>query len=449
MNQAIDIYEYNLHREINDRSVLCHAPFKNLRFETMGIIKVCCYSQYFILGQYPKNSLHEIWFGKKAQDFRQAMSKSAINNYGCDLCVNQVKNREYTNAKPKQFDNLTSSQEGYPVILDFALHNTCNLECVMCQGMSSSSIRKNRDRLPPLPMTYDERFIDEIHPFIHNASQFVFAGGEPFLIEIYFKIWELIAQKQKRVTVDIVTNGTIMSSKVKRILDLMPVNISVSIESLEEKNYSLIRKNASLTETLSNIETFYQYCNEKGSSFSLSICPMQINWREVPEMVRFANERNIALYIHTVNSPASLALWNLKSEELLRIADYYESIALSRITPPQQRNYSAFSDLTAQIRFWAKKAANSQPIFQNNDETYTPALSIVQALQERFINEDFKREALILTEVSSKISEMNLHLPVRAVHEMLGTDTSTLATMVISRTPDVIVEDLMRMNKSF
>ena len=46
-----------------------------------------------------------------------------------------------------------------PMRLEFNIHNACNLQCVMCHGLASSSIRAHREGLPALANPYDETFV--------------------------------------------------------------------------------------------------------------------------------------------------------------------------------------------------------------------------------------------------------------------------------------------------
>jgi MoaA/NifB/PqqE/SkfB family radical SAM enzyme len=58
----------------------------------------------------------------------------------------------------------------YPSMLELELNNTCNLECVMCIGELSSSIRKNREKLPAIRSPYDEAFVEPTRR-VYSSSQ--------------------------------------------------------------------------------------------------------------------------------------------------------------------------------------------------------------------------------------------------------------------------------------
>ena len=64
------IKEYNLIREKNKRSLLCHAPFSTLFFTEYGEILPCYYNKNIVFGNYPDNTPEEAWFGKKTKVYK-------------------------------------------------------------------------------------------------------------------------------------------------------------------------------------------------------------------------------------------------------------------------------------------------------------------------------------------------------------------------------------------
>ena len=74
---------------------------------------------------------------------------------------------------------------GWPKHIEFALSNTCNLQCVQCSGELSSAIRAQREHRPPLRSPYGDAFFDEIQEFLpaprgghlHRRRAVPHAGG--------------------------------------------------------------------------------------------------------------------------------------------------------------------------------------------------------------------------------------------------------------------------------
>ena len=65
----------------------------------------------------------------------------------------------------------------------------CNFECIMCDGVASSRIRKRREKCPPLLCPYDERFLDDLDEFLPHLRWARLYGGEPFLSSENYRVW--------------------------------------------------------------------------------------------------------------------------------------------------------------------------------------------------------------------------------------------------------------------
>ena len=107
----------------------------------------------------------------------------------------------------------------FPRVMEFELSNECNLECQMCNGNVSSSIRKRKDKLPPLPNPYDDAFVQQLEPYLPHLKEAKFYGGEPFLIPVYFQIWDKLAEVNPGCTIFLITNGTHWNNKIKSLVE--------------------------------------------------------------------------------------------------------------------------------------------------------------------------------------------------------------------------------------
>ncbi|NUQ25606.1 MAG: radical SAM protein [Saprospiraceae bacterium] len=240
----------------------------------------------------------------------------------------------------------------YPRCLEFELSNTCNLECAMCFGEFSSSIRKNRENLPPLEEHYDTAFVASMELFLENAWETKFYGGEPFLIPIYYELWETMIRRNPHALVNITTNGTVYNNKVQRILEKLNVVLIVSIDSFEKETYEQIRVNANYERVMENFEAFVRIMRAKGRSLTLATCPMTLNWREIPSILARCNKEDFPLYFNTLWFPLELSLRHLSSTELQEIISYYKSIELTDTTFAQRENNAMFVSLINQLEHW-------------------------------------------------------------------------------------------------
>lgn len=283
--------------KFNNSHNCCLAPKSTLSFDTMGYIRVCCYNSLFVLGTYPKDSISDAWNGRKRQLFIEKLKNKTFPT-GCEGCQMQIKQNNISNGLFSSFDHYDKEvREDFPIALHFEFGTICNFECIMCGGKWSSSIRKNREKLPPIKSPYDDNFIDQAKPFIEKALYVNFLGGEPFLNPLYYKILTILMAKNKYVKGAITTNGSIFNDRIENYLKNLPnLGINISLDSLEEKTYETIRKNGNYKTLMENIKKF----KDMGKLTGVAVCPMIQNIHELPNLVQFAIDNKLSLYLNSV-----------------------------------------------------------------------------------------------------------------------------------------------------
>jgi molybdenum cofactor biosynthesis enzyme MoaA len=250
------------------------------------------------------------------------------------------------------YDKLKKSA-GFPLEMIFELDNICNLECSMCNGEFSSSILKNRDHLQIATSPYGSDFFEQIKPYLKHLSVAKFLGGEPFLIKGYYEIWEELIKHNPKCFINLQTNGTIYNSRIEDLLKRGRFQIGVSIDSLNPELFEKIRKNSSLSEVLKNLDKFINLTMKSGSFVNVSVCPMQENWMEVPQIVNFCNRKNVFIYFNTVYSKG-FNLQEFDAARLKAIIDLYKQSQISARTYINRRNKKFFLDLINQVELWYK-----------------------------------------------------------------------------------------------
>lgn len=354
------IKQYNSSLNRKGLKRICYAPYTSLRFSQSGNIISCCYNRGYILGKYPENTIKEVWNSKELKKLKKNLKK---NNFdlGCDICKDRILNKTFTFTGALHYDYLHHYYKSkYPAMLDFEISNTCNLECVMCTGENSSSIRTNRENLSCLSPIYDNNFIKQLEEFIPHIKEARFSGGEPFLIKMYYEIWELIIRLNPKAKITILTNSTILNEKIKDILHKGNFNITVSIDSLTKSTYEKIRLKSSFDNVIENTKYFYEYSKKNGNPFFINLCPMPYNWKEIPEIIKICNSKNIKLIFHTILFPPKESLWALSSKELVEIANFYDSFDFIANSEIEFFNYSNFLNLKEQIKTWHSESIDRE-----------------------------------------------------------------------------------------
>lgn len=343
-----DLIEFNKQRPLGPQALICHAPFKSVYFAHYGKAVACCWNRSFVLGQYPQQSVRDIWFGQRAEEFRKYITMNNLD-HGCEGCKSHILAGSYDVAKAKMYDQNKLNANKFPSVMEFELSNTCNLECEMCSGDFSSLIRKNREGRAPLEEPYDDAFVEQLEEFIPYLEEVKFYGGEPFLVEIYYKIWEKIIKLNPDVRITVQTNATILNNRVKRIMEQSQFHLGLSIDSFNKENYERIRKNAKYETTMANIEWFRNYCEEHNTYFGIAACAMQQNWHELADFVRRCNALNAQVSLHTVFFPKKSSFQSLEREKLESMVEIMSKEEFPDSTPIEVKNRHHYRDLIKRL----------------------------------------------------------------------------------------------------
>jgi len=337
-----------------NKMLLCYAPFNNIFFNSQGQITACCRSSY-IFDQYPQKKLKDIWFGSEFNKLRDPIKNRSLS-VACQTCQYPMEKGDFDNVMAKIFDRNYLNKNKYPTVLEFELINTCNLECIMCLGTLSSSIRKNKDKLPPLPMLYDQNFIEQLKDFIPHIHEAKFYGGEPFLINIYFDILDAIISINPNVRITITTNGTVLNNRIKDLLGKLKFNINVSVDSVHKENFESIRKNAEYDVVMQNLLYFQEHCKRNNSIFCICVSPMRQNWHELPDIIQYFNNIDALVSFNTVYDPPDCALWNLNDTEIQAIYDKLSIYDFPENSFVQKHNKNKYNAFLNQLIAWRNES---------------------------------------------------------------------------------------------
>jgi MoaA/NifB/PqqE/SkfB family radical SAM enzyme len=350
------INQFNQTRVFGPRPLLCYAPFKMMYFAFNGEVIACCHNRKNILGNYPASSIHQIWFDGKYKVLRDHIKNDDLT-FGCNVCESQLRAYNFEGAKNKLYDRYSTGKNEYPIYMEFELDNICNLSCMMCSELFSSSISHGVRKTKGNP--YTNAFADELDEFIPYLKEAKFYGGEPFLIDIYYKIWERMLKLNPSINILIQTNGTILNQKIKNILEQGHFSINVSIDAIDRQKYLAIRQNSDYENVMANIEYFNKYCKHHGTHFGIIPTPMRINWDQLPFLIKFANQLEAPVYFNTLITPLEYALWNLHPEELTKIIDNLSCENFQQNNAIEKNNKKHFDSFLKQLHSWRTSNSNS------------------------------------------------------------------------------------------
>lgn len=307
----------------------CYSPFASLYFHTTGQVLACCMNKSYVMGHISRQSLDEIWNGPATQVIRQAMLDYEFVP-GCDHCVWQIHDGTFSEPDPyhqrvhaMKYDEYRVGDGAalWPVNMEFNLSNVCNLECVMCYGELSSAIRAHRDKLPPMAKPYGEQFFTDLRKYLPHLKSAQFLGGEPFLIQENYRVWEMLVEESVSLRNFVTTNGTQYNARIERVLEQLPTSITISMDSARPQTLESIRVNLKFDEFMRNFERFHGYCRRQGTVFGLNFTLMRQNCREFREFLEFAENWDCPVSVPTCTSPADYSVYSLDRSEFQALVD--------------------------------------------------------------------------------------------------------------------------------
>jgi len=305
----------------------CSAPDSALYFRPDGIVAACCAS-WHVLGRVdgrPRESLAEIWQGARARTLRHAVAARDWG-FGCWECGNHIDAGRRDESLAADFDDVAQAPGApFPRMMDFALSNRCNLQCVMCNGGLSSAIRQHRERRPPLPSVYDDRFFDELQEFLPHLQRASFKGGEPFLARENPRVWDIMVRDGINCDVTVTTNGTILNDRVATYVRALRMSVNVSVDAVDHDLLRAIRVGVDPASLWRNIDEFGSITEEVGATLTMSFCLMSTNWHQLPAFLAEVRRRDATPNVIWVGGPQHHGIFSLPPEDLRQAADAFRS----------------------------------------------------------------------------------------------------------------------------
>ncbi|CAB4805390.1 MAG: radical SAM protein [Actinobacteria bacterium] len=446
---VVNLDAYHLGRSIEHQPFrsACYAPFVGLSFDMNGSVSVCAFTRTKPLGRVGETPLMEMWRGERISRLREAVVADDLS-YACSRCAEEIAGGNLSGSLAVGFDQFTASSDPeWPTRMEFALSTACNLQCVMCSGEFSSSIRAHREGLPPLPQSYGDEFLEELDPFLPHLQQARFLGGEPFLAEINFRIWERMIELGLQVECNVTTNGTQWTPRVQRVLEQLPFSIGISIDGTTPETVELIRSGGSYARIMENLAQFVAYRDRHGSSLSLTFCLMIENAHEFVDYLLMAEDLGCQVYVNTVRQPVRHSLYQLAPDDLQEVLSRME-VQAAAVAGRLSLNSAALQEQLARLRShldtslgtpveFARASVESAQYQQLVDSLSEPELSeseLIQLLQKASADQLAGVEAVsvLRCDAHERIIEGN-HYVGLGQEEFLSAHASVLHPMLAER----------------
>lgn len=168
-----------------------------------------------------------------------------------------------------------------PRILTLELTNKCNLKCKMCEY---KNVKKHWEITKNI---YEE--LIKLMPYLEHL---ILQGGEVFLYKNIKKLLS-VAIKEK-VSIEIVTNGLLLSEEIIELLMEGKNIITFSIDSIIKDTYEKIRVGGNFDRLLSNLNKLFELKKTKTKTNSiilrLHMVVMRSNYNEIENIINFAGK---------------------------------------------------------------------------------------------------------------------------------------------------------------
>lgn len=225
---------------------ICPLPWNHLSVEPNGLVYSCCHTaEENPLGNLKKNSLNEIFQGKKNRDIREQFLENQTPEQ-CRICIDAEKWGQISLRQSAQkMYQVEKGDEGKIRFLSLRLNNTCNLSCRICNATLStawiSDAKKLGKPVPEKPVSAFENQ-EAFEKFLDNFPELeilYFAGGEPFLTPWFYQILDtLIERKQTNLHLMINTNFSVDGLGQKNVFETLShfqrVSLDLSLDGMGE-----------------------------------------------------------------------------------------------------------------------------------------------------------------------------------------------------------------------
>lgn len=271
----------------------CVYPFVHLATLTNGDVTPCCIAKSYKNINLNNLDVDEVWNHNEVLTLRSSlMTNKKVPN--CIQCYNDEahgidSHRISSNRYFKDNYDLDQSSFNSPIVdiknlitLDLRLGNTCNLKCIMCRPNESHKwfediLKLDQEELTPIVQqdiryktVYNrddynwinkKKFWDNIDEVLPNIKEFIFGGGEPFMLKEVKQLLKRAVELDvaKNISIRFHTNGTYLQKQDFDFLSkFKKAQLMFSIDGVNEINYFL-RYPADWKKIIETIEISEQY----------------------------------------------------------------------------------------------------------------------------------------------------------------------------------------------
>lgn len=174
-----------------------------------------------------------------------------------------------------------------PCAIQASTTSDCNIDCPHC---SQNDMRQAGVTLAP-------RVIDEILALVPHLQEFMWFGGEPYLIPRFRSfIDEFEPADNPNLCFGFTSNGTMLTpAEVDKLLKFPRINAAVSVDSFVPETFERVRQGAKFERVLANLQNLLAHYDPNRRTITVGLVVFKSTMAELAFNVRTAIERDIPL----------------------------------------------------------------------------------------------------------------------------------------------------------
>jgi MoaA/NifB/PqqE/SkfB family radical SAM enzyme len=312
----------------------CNIPWNTLGVNANGNVFICqspSWIPIFVGNILEQDNIFDILNSDSALKIRQEILSNRYyycNSKICGFFAEIDSNKFSKNPIDTNPLELIKTSELYvnqiPSSLIFDFDYTCNFKCPSCriEHLNWNNHHIIRPVNNQLVKKIKEQIIDKIE---NQEVNIRWAGGEPFMSEVYLELLEYIISKGKRNIQNIIqTNGSLLIAKQDLVKQLLPyiTEIRISFDAGSADVYNVTRIGGNWENLIENVKFLVKYVNENNIQTKIlaDFVVQKNNYKDLPNYVALCNELGIE-----VNKTQKMWNWGTWNTELFNDMDVYNT----------------------------------------------------------------------------------------------------------------------------
>lgn len=323
-----------------DNKALCPAPWVSLYVEPNGRVDNCCVGKNY-LGNIKENTVQEIIFGPTNQQVQKIMLEGQWPK-GCAWCENKGHSLQ-----KRMFDIFPSRQEeDYQPnsfrlqYLDARWSNTCNLACVYCSSMYSSTWAQELNESVRIEREQKNELLDYVLDHVELLKEVYLAGGEPLLMKENEQL--IAAIKQRNPDCKVLVNTNLTRTNNSKIFDdlitLKNCSWLISVDDSHDR-FEYMRYPATWTEFAENLETLYNKSSVFQMAFNMVFTSLNaLTIWDTVDWLMSKNFKNFTIQLYNNGNTPQYPL------DVRSMPKSYQQATLDRMSDKKYQNLLGWKD---------------------------------------------------------------------------------------------------------